>query len=191
MEARKSRNRGNEKVKSGTQEAISGKNRNMKRKKMKNRNMKNRDGYLLLEILICIFLFTIFIFVVSFFLKRAAIMEKVKKNSQNSYENVYFIIDRIAADIKNRDRTVFRHNGADSDFHFDRNYFIFRKGGMFYKLEIENRNFYISDSIDGSSFGSRTIIGKYDDVKMEKIEGIIKINIILGEENAVKIINLR
>mgnify|MGYP001023772960 CR=1 FL=1 len=65
------------------------------------KNKKN--GYLLVEILISMFIFSVLVFVISVFLKRMVIMEKAKKDSQKMYEKMYFSMDKIVLDIRNRD----------------------------------------------------------------------------------------
>ena len=70
--------------------------------------MKNKKrGYLLLEIMLSMFLFSVIVFVVSIFLKRVVIIEKMKKNNQKSYENLYFSLDKIVENLKNRDKEEF------------------------------------------------------------------------------------
>ena len=64
---------------------------------------KKKRGYLLLEICIAIFLFSVLIFILSIFLRRAVIIEKVKKDSLIHDERIYNSLERIIEDIRNRD----------------------------------------------------------------------------------------
>lgn len=68
-----------------------------------------KDGYLLVEILISMSIFSVLVFVISVFLKRIVIVEKAKKNNQKMYEKMYFSMDKIVLDIKNRDIRKFSY----------------------------------------------------------------------------------
>ena len=59
---------------------------------------------MLIEISIAIFIFSVLLYVLSVFMKRAVIIEKVKKDSQLKDERIYRLPDRIAEDIAGRDR---------------------------------------------------------------------------------------
>lgn len=118
-------------------------------------------------------------------------MEKVKKDSQKMYENVFYILDKIILDIKNRDRQNFIYNSLSTNLYFFQNFLIFRKEKIYYKLEFENKKLYISDSLNGENFGNRTVVGKYDEIKFEKIDNLIKINIKYNEKDITKLVNLR
>ena len=74
-----------------------------------------KDGYLLVEILISMFIFSVLVFVISVFLKRIVIVEKAKKNNQKMYEKMYFSMDKIVLDIKNRDIRKFSYEKENND----------------------------------------------------------------------------
>ena len=74
-----------------------------------------KDGYLLVEILISMFIFSVLVFVISVFLKRIVIVEKAKKNNQKMYEEMYFSMDKIVLDIKNRDIRKFSYEKKNND----------------------------------------------------------------------------
>ncbi len=156
------------------------------------KNIKNkRDGYLLVEILISLFIFSVLVFVVSVFLKRVVLVEKAKKDSQKMYEKMYFSMDKVVLDIKNRDVHKFSYEGENGNIFVRENRIIFKLNEIFYKIEYDKGKLYISDAENLKKFGSRVEVGKFSEVKFEKIGDllIIRLN---GEKNesvrAVKIL---
>ena len=140
--------------------------------------MKNKKrGYLLLEIMISIFLFSVIVFVVSIFLKRVVIIEKMKKNNQKSYENLYFSLDKIVENLKNRDKDEFFYESENKNIHIFKNKIIYKTDEILYKIEFENKKMYISDTENKSSFGSRTVISNLENLEFEKIGEILVIKI--------------
>ena len=140
--------------------------------------MKNKKrGYLLLEIMISIFLFSVIVFVVSIFLKRVVIIEKMKKNNQKSYENLYFSLDKIVENLKNRDKEEFFYENEKKNIHIFKDKIVYKTDGILYKIEFENKKMYISDTENKSSFGSRTVISNLENLEFEKIGEILVIKI--------------
>lgn len=140
--------------------------------------MKNKKrGYLLLEIMLSMFLFSVIVFVVSIFLKRVVIIEKMKKNNQKSYENLYFSLDKIVENLKNRDKDEFFYENENKNIHIFKNKIIYKTDGILYKIEFENKKMYISDTENKSSFGSRTVISNLENLEFEKIGEILVIKI--------------
>ena len=140
--------------------------------------MKNKKrGYLLLEIMISIFLFSVIVFVVSIFLKRVVIIEKMKKNNQKSYENLYFSLDKIVENLKNRDKDEFFYENEKKNIHIFKDKIVYKTDGILYKIEFENKKMYISDTENKSSFGSRTVISNLENLEFEKIGEILVIKI--------------
>ena len=97
------------------------------------KNKKN--GYLLVEILISMFIFSVLVFVISVFLKRMVIMEKAKKDSQKMYDKMYFSMDKIVLDIRNRDIQKFSYEGENN------NIFVRENLKFFIKLNMTKENF--------------------------------------------------
>lgn len=140
--------------------------------------MKNKKrGYLLLEIMISIFLFSVIVFVVSIFLKRVVIIEKMKKNNQKSYENLYFSLDKIVENLKNRDKDEFFYENEKKNIHIFKDKIVYKTDEILYKIEFENKKMYISDTENKSSFGSRTVISNLENLEFEKIGEILVIKI--------------
>ena len=140
--------------------------------------VKNKKrGYLLLEIMISMFLFSVIVFVVSIFLKRVVIIEKMKKNNQKSYENLYFSLDKIVENLKNRDKEEFFYENEKKNIHIFKDKIVYKTDGILYKIEFENKKMYISDTENKSSFGSRTVISNLENLEFEKIGEILVIKI--------------
>lgn len=140
--------------------------------------MKNKKrGYLLLEIMLSIFLFSVIVFVVSIFLKRVVIIEKMKKNNQKSYENLYFSLDKIVENLKNRDKDEFFYENEKKNIHIFKDKIVYKTDEILYKIEFENKKMYISDMENKSNFGSRTVISNLENLEFEKIGEILVIKI--------------
>lgn len=140
--------------------------------------MKNKKrGYLLLEIMLSMFLFSVIVFVVSIFLKRVVIIEKMKKNNQKSYENLYFSLDKIVENLKNRDKDEFFYENEKKNIHIFKDKIVYKTDGILYKIEFENKKMYISDMENKSNFGSRTVISNLENLEFEKIGEILVIKI--------------
>lgn len=140
--------------------------------------MKNKKrGYLLLEIMISMFLFSVIVFVVSIFLKRVVIIEKMKKNNQKSYENLYFSLDKIVENLKNRDKDEFFYENEKKNIHIFKDKIVYKTDEILYKIEFENKKMYISDMENKSNFGSRTVISNLENLEFEKIGEILVIKI--------------
>lgn len=140
--------------------------------------MKNKKrGYLLLEIMLSMFLFSVIVFVVSIFLKRVVIIEKMKKNNQKSYENLYFSLDKIVENLKNRDKEEFFYENEKKNIHIFKDKIVYKTDEILYKIEFENKKMYISDTENKSSFGSRTVISNLENLEFEKIGEILVIKI--------------
>ena len=144
--------------------------------------MKKREGYLLVEILISLFIFSVLVFVVSVFLKRVVIVEKAKKDNQKMYEKMYFSMDKIVLDIKNRDIQGFSYEGENNNIFVKENRIVFKLHQIFYKLEYDKGKLYISDAENLRKFGSRVEVGKFREAKFEK-EGDLLIIRLNGEKN--------
>jgi len=93
--------------------------------------MKKREGYLLVEILLSMFIFSVLVFVVSAFLKRVIIVEKAKKGNQKMYEKMYFSMDKIVLDIKNRDIQGFSYEGENNNIFVKENQIVFKLNEIF------------------------------------------------------------
>ena len=144
--------------------------------------MKKREGYLLVEILISLFIFSVLVFVVSVFLRRVVIVEKAKKDNQKMYEKMYFSMDKIVLDIKNRDIQGFSYEGENNNIFVKENRIVFKLDQIFYKLEYDKGKLYISDAENLRKFGSRVEVGKFREAKFEKVGEllIIRLN---GDKN--------
>ena len=128
------------------------------------KNKKN--GYLLVEILISMFIFSVLVFVISVFLKRMVIMEKAKKDSQKMYEKMYFSIDKIVLDIRNRDIQKFSYEGENNNIFVRENFIIFKLNEIFYKIEYDKGKLFVSDAENNGKFGSKVEVGKFDEEKL-------------------------
>ena len=126
-----------------------------------------KSGYLLVEILISLFIFSVLVLVVSVFLKRVVLIEKAKKNNQKMYENMYFSMDKIIMDIKNRDIQDF-----------------------LYEIESANGKLYISDAENIGKFGSRVEIGKFREIKFEKIGSLLVITLNGEKSESIRVVRI-
>ena len=113
-----------------------------------------KDGYLLVEILISMFIFSVLVFVISVFLKRIVIVEKAKKNNQKMYEKMYFSMDKIVLDIKNRDIRKFSYEKENNDIFIRENLIVFKLNEIFYKIEYEKGKLFVSDAENLGKFGN-------------------------------------
>ena len=153
--------------------------------------MKNKKrGYLLLEIMISIFLFSVIVFVVSIFLKRVVIIEKMKKNNQKSYENLYFSLDKIVENLKNRDKDEFFYENEKKNIHIFKDKIVYKTDEILYKIEFENKKMYISDMENKSNFGSRTVISNLENLEFEKIGEILVIKIKNFGKNEIRVVKI-
>ena len=148
-------------------------------------------GYVLIEISIAIFIFSVLLYVLSVFMKRAVIIEKVKKDSQLKDERIYRLPDRIAEDIAGRDRRGFVYNGIKGDIFVSEREVIFKKGDMFYKLEAEDGVLFVSDGEKIERMGMKINMGEYDTLKFQKIDMIFLIKAELNRTENIRIVNLR
>ena len=154
------------------------------------KNERKKNGYLLIEILISLFIFSVLVFVVSVFLKRVIIIEKSKKNNQKMYENMYFSLDKIVQDIKNRDISDFIFESENGNIFVKENRIVFKLDGLFYKIEYGNKKLYISDAQNAGKFGSRVEIGKFKEVKFEKIGNLLVIKLNDGKNGSVRVVKI-
>lgn len=153
--------------------------------------MKNKKrGYLLLEIMLSMFLFSVIVFVVSIFLKRVVIIEKMKKNNQKSYENLYFSLDKIVENLKNRDKDEFFYESENKNIHIFKNKIIYKTDEILYKIEFENKKMYISDMENKSNFGSRTVISNLENLEFEKIGEILVIKIKNFGKDEIRVVKI-
>ena len=153
--------------------------------------MKNKKrGYFLLEIMISMFLFSVIVFVVSIFLKRVVIIEKMKKNNQKSYENLYFSLDKIVENLKNRDKEEFFYENEKKNIHIFKDKIVYKTDGILYKIEFENKKMYISDMENKSSFGSRTVISNLENLEFEKIGEILVIKIKNFGKDEIRVVKI-
>ena len=152
--------------------------------------MKKREGYLLVEILISLFIFSVLVFVVSMFLKRVVIVEKAKKDNQKMYEKMYFSMDKIVLDIKNRDIQGFSYEGENNNIFVKENRIVFKLDQIFYKLEYNKGKLYISDAENLRKFGSRVEVGKFREAKFEKVGDLLIIRLNEEKNESVRAIRI-
>ena len=129
-----------------------------------------KDGYLLVEILISMSIFSVLVFVISVFLKRIVIVEKAKKNNQKMYEKMYFSMDKIVLDIKNRDIRKFSYEKK--------------------KIEYEKGKLFVSDAENLGKFGSKVEIGKFDEAKFEKVGELLIIRLKENKNEDVRVVKI-
>ena len=149
-----------------------------------------RNGYLLVEILISLFIFSMLVFVISVFLKRVVLVEKAKKDSQKMYEKMYFSMDKIILDIKNRDVREFSYERENGNIFVRENQIIFKLDGIFYKIEYDKEKLYISDAENLKKFGSRVEVGKFSEAKFEKVGDLLIIRISEEKNESVRVIRI-
>ena len=154
--------------------------------KVKNR----RSGYLLVEILISMFIFSVLVFVISVFLKRIIIVEKVKKDNQKIYEKMYFSIDKMVLDIKNRDSQKFSYEGENNNILVRENLIVFKLNEIFYKIEYDKGKLFVSDAENIGKFGSKVEIGKFNEVKFEKAGKLLIIRLKENKNEDIRIIKI-
>ncbi|WP_314339705.1 hypothetical protein [Leptotrichia wadei] len=149
-----------------------------------------KDGYLLVEILISMFIFSVLVFVISVFLKRIVIVEKAKKNNQKMYEKMYFSMDKIVLDIKNRDIRKFSYEKENNDIFIRENLIVFKLNEIFYKIEYEKGKLFISDAENLGKFGSKVEIGKFDEAKFEKVGELLIIRLKEYKNEDVRVVKI-
>ena len=149
-----------------------------------------KDGYLLVEILISMFIFSVLVFVISVFLKRIVIVEKAKKNNQKMYEKMYFSMDKIVLDIKNRDIRKFSYEKENNDIFIRENLIVFKLNEIFYKIEYEKGKLFISDAENLGKFGSKVEIGKFDEAKFEKVGELLIIRLKEYKNEDVRVVRI-
>jgi len=154
--------------------------------KVKNR----RSGYLLVEILISMFIFSVLVFVISVFLKRIIIVEKAKKDNQKIYEKMYFSMDKMVLDIKNRDSQKFSYEGENNNILVRENLIVFKLNEIFYKIEYDKGKLFVSDAENIGKFGSKVEIGKFDEVKFEKAGKLLIIRLKENKNEDIRIIKI-
>ena len=144
-----------------------------------------KSGYLLVEILISLFIFSVLVLVVSVFLKRIVLIEKAKKNNQKMYENMYFSMDK-----KNRDIQDFLYENESNNIFIKENKIIFKLNDIFYKIESANGKLYISDAENIGKFGSRVEIGKFREIKFEKIGSLLVITLNGEKSESIRVVRI-
>ena len=149
-----------------------------------------KSGYLLVEILISLFIFSVLVLVVSVFLKRIVLIEKAKKNNQKIYENMYFSMDKIIMDIKNRDIQDFLYENENNNIFIKENKIIFKLNDIFYKIESANGKLYIFDAENIGKFGSRVEIGKFREIKFEKIGALLVITLNGEKSESIRVVKI-
>ncbi|WP_314394342.1 prepilin-type N-terminal cleavage/methylation domain-containing protein [Leptotrichia shahii] len=154
--------------------------------KVKNR----RSGYLLVEILISMFIFSVLIFVISVFLKRIIIVEKAKKDNQKIYEKMYFSMDKMVLDIKNRDSQKFSYEGENNNILVRENLIVFKLNEIFYKIEYDKGKLFVSDAENIGKFGSKVEIGKFNEVKFEKAGKLLIIRLKENKNEDIRVIKI-
>ena len=154
--------------------------------KVKNR----RSGYLLVEILISMFIFSVLVFVISVFLKRIIIVEKVKKDNQKIYEKMYFSMDKMVLDIKNRDSQKFSYEGENNNILVRENLIVFKLNEIFYKIEYDKGKLFVSDAENIGKFGSKVEIGKFNEVKFEKAGKLLIIRLKENKNEDIRVIKI-
>lgn len=154
--------------------------------KVKNR----RSGYLLVEILISMFIFSVLVFVISVFLKRIIIVEKAKKDNQKIYEKMYFSMDKIVLDIKNRDSQKFSYEGENNNILVRENLIVFKLNEIFYKIEYDKGKLFVSDAENIGKFGSKVEIGKFNEVKFEKVGKLLIIRLKENKNEDIRVIKI-
>ena len=154
--------------------------------KVKNR----RSGYLLVEILISMFIFSVLVFIISVFLKRIIIVEKAKKDNQKMYEKMYFSMDKIVLDIKNRDIQKFSYEGENNNILVRENLIVFKLNEIFYKIEYDKGKLFVSDAENIGKFGSKVEIGKFNEGKFEKAGKLLIIRLKENKNEDIRIIKI-
>ena len=154
--------------------------------KVKNR----RSGYLLVEILISMFIFSVLVFIISVFLKRIIIVEKAKKDNQKMYEKMYFSMDKMVLDIKNRDSQKFSYEGENNNILVRENLIVFKLNEIFYKIEYEKGKLFVSDAENLGKFGSKVEIGKFDEAKFEKVGELLIIRLKENKNEDVRVVKI-
>ena len=149
-----------------------------------------KDGYLLVEILISMSIFSVLVFVISVFLKRIVIVEKAKKNNQKMYEKMYFSMDKIVLDIKNRDIRKFSYEKENNDIFIRENLIVFKLNEIFYKIEYDKGKLFISDAENIGKFGSKVEIGKFDEEKFEKVGELLIIRLKENKNEDVRVVKI-
>lgn len=130
------------------------------------------------------------VFVISVFLKRIVIVEKAKKNNQKMYEKMYFSMDKIVLDIKNRDIRKFSYEKENNDIFIRENLIVFKLNEIFYKIEYEKGKLFVSDAENLGKFGSKVEIGKFDEAKFEKVGELLIIRLKENKNEDVRVVKI-
>ena len=118
------------------------------------------------------------------------LVEKAKKDSQKMYEKMYFSMDKIILDIKNRDVREFSYERENGNIFVRENQIIFKLDGIFYKIEYDKEKLYISDAENLKKFGSRVEVGKFSEAKFEKVGDLLIIRISEEKNESVRVIRI-
>ena len=136
------------------------------------------------------FIFSVLVFVISVFLKRIIIVEKAKKDNQKIYEKMYFSMDKMVLDIKNRDSQKFSYEGENNNILVRENLIVFKLNEIFYKIEYDKGKLFVSDAENIGKFGSKVEIGKFNEVKFEKVGKLLIIRLKENKNEDIRVIKI-
>ena len=118
------------------------------------------------------------------------IVEKGKKDNQKMYEKMYFSMDKIVLDIKNRDIQGFSYEGENNNIFVKENQRVFKLNELFYKIEFDKGKLYISDAQNLKKFGSRAEIGKFREAKFEKVGELLIIKLKGNKNESIRTVRI-
>ena len=106
------------------------------------------------------------------------------------YEKMYFSMDKIVLDIKNRDIQGFSYEGENNNIFVKENQIVFKLNELFYKIEFDKGKLYISDAEDLKKFGSRAEVGKFREARFEKVGELLIIKLNSDKNDSVRAVRI-
>ena len=117
-------------------------------------------------------------------------MEKAKKDSQKMYDKMYFSMDKIVLDIRNRDIQKFSYEGENNNIFVRENFIIFKLNEIFYKIEYDKGKLFVSDAENNGKFGSRAEVGKFREAKFEKVGELLIIKLKGNKNESIRTVRI-
>lgn len=124
------------------------------------------------------------------FLKQVAIMETIKKDSVKIDENIDLFMDRIAENIRKRDKKNFYYKGQKKDIHVKDKFIIYKVKNKFHKIEIIKNNCIFLKEKNWMLWG-KSKIAKYDDIKIKFCGRYLIFQMSIKNKKAERLINIK
>ena len=103
---------------------------------------------------------------------------------------MYFSMDKMVLDIKNRDSQKFSYEGENNNILVRENLIVFKLNEIFYKIEYGKGKLFVSDAENIGKFGSKVEIGKFNEVKFEKVGKLLIIRLKENKNEDIRVIKI-